>query len=168
MMLGPNYGRWWNERPIYARLRLVLIILPVVLILLWALYQYNRVHLLSGIRDAVERGNLDDIQALIMEGAPVDARYNNGASLLHRAVEMGRIKVASLLIKEGAEINAKDNRGLTPNHLAAGERNTRVVKLLIKNGADPGVESKHYGFPLHWAASKGWQEIAMRKQFDYC
>ena len=80
-MLGPNYGKWWNERPGYARLRYGLIILPVILILLWVLYQYmSGVYLRVDIRNAVERGNLGDIRALIMDGAPADARHDNGAA----------------------------------------------------------------------------------------
>ena len=147
----------------YARLRQGLIILPVVLILLWVLYQYmSGVYLRDDILDAVEHGNLGDVRALIMDGAPVDARHNNGTSLLHRAIEMGHIKVVPLLIKEGAEVNAVDHRGITPIHLAAGKVNTTIVKLLIQSGADPGVKSEDYGLPLHWAASKGWRDIATR------
>ena len=141
-VLGPNYRKWWNEPPMYTRLRHGLIIIPVVLILLWVLYQYKSgVYLRSNIRDAVERGNLGDIHALIMEGAPADTRYNNGMSLLHRALEMGHIKVVPLLIKEGAEVNAVDNQGITPIHLAAGNGNTTIVKLLIQSGADPDIRS---------------------------
>ncbi len=99
-MLGPNYGEWWNERPIYKRLRYGLMILPVALILLWVLYQYTSgVYLRAGIRDAVERDNLGDIRTLIMKGAPADAQHNNGTSLLHWAIEMGHTKVVPLLIK---------------------------------------------------------------------
>jgi len=116
-MRGPNYGKWWNERPRYARLRYGLIILPVVFILLWVLYLYTSgVYLRADVRDAVERGNLGDIRALIMDGAPADTRYNNGTSLIHRALALGHIKVVPLLIKEGADVNAVDDRGLTPIH----------------------------------------------------
>ncbi|MBT8370128.1 MAG: ankyrin repeat domain-containing protein, partial [Deltaproteobacteria bacterium] len=159
-MLGPNYRQWWNERPMSARLRHGLIILPVVLILLWVLYQYmSGVHLRADIRDAVERGNLGDIRALIMDGAPADTRHNDGTSLLHRALAMGHIKVVPLLIKEGADVNAADSRGITPIHLAAGKGNTTIVKLLIQSGADPGVKSEDYGLPLHWASNSGHMEI---------
>jgi len=62
-MLGPNYGKWWNERPRYARLRYGLLILPVIIIISWMLYQYSTgAHLRDDLFDAVERGNIGDIR----------------------------------------------------------------------------------------------------------
>jgi len=143
-VLGPNYRKWWNERPIYKRLRYGLIILPVAPILLWVLYLYSSgVYLRADIRDAVERDNLGDIRTLIMNGAPADTQHN-GASLLHWALKMGHTKVVPLLIKKGADVNSADNQGITPIHLAAGNGSTSIVKLLIKSGADPNVKSEHY------------------------
>jgi ankyrin repeat protein len=116
-MLGPNYGKWWNERPRYARLRYGLLILPVIIIISWMLYQYSTgAHLRDDLFDAVEHGNIGDIRALILGGAHANARQNNGTSLLHHAIEMDHIEVVPLLIKEGADVNAVDHRGLTPIH----------------------------------------------------
>ena len=116
-MLGPNYGKWWNERPRYARLRYGLLILPVIIITSWMLYQYSTgAHLRDDLFDAVERGNIGDIRALILGGAHANARQNNGTFLLHHAIEMDHIEVVPLLIKEGADVNAVDHRGLTPIH----------------------------------------------------
>ncbi|MCP4673201.1 MAG: ankyrin repeat domain-containing protein, partial [Desulfobacula sp.] len=155
-MLGPNYGKWWNERPLYARLRYGLMILPAILILLWMLYQYKSgVYLRSDIRNAVDCGNLGDIRALIKNGASADTKYNNGMSLLHQALANGHIKIVRQLIKEGAEVNVADQRGITPMHLAAGKGNTEIVKILIQKGADPSARSEQYGLPLHWASNSG-------------
>ena len=145
-MLGPNYGKWWNEQPKYARLRYGLVILPVIILLSWMLYQYSTgAHLRDEIFDAVERCAIKDIRALILEGASADVRQNNGTSLLHHAIDMGCLEVIPLLIKEGADVDAVDHRGLTPMHLAAGEGNNKIVELLIQSNADPAVDSEQYG-----------------------
>ena len=159
-MLGPNYGKWWNEQPRYARLRYGLIILPFILIIAWMFYLYRSgAYLHDDIFEAVESGNICDIRALFSDGAYADARQDNGTSLLHHAIEMDHIEIVPLLIKEGADVNAMDYRDLTPIHLAAGKGHTMIVKLLIESGADPGVNSKQYGSPLHWAANSGHIEI---------
>jgi ankyrin repeat protein len=171
-MLGPSYGKWWNEQPRYARLRYGLIVLPFVLILSWVLYQYaTGVYLRADIFDAVERGNLGDIRALILDGAPADARQNNGTSLLHQALEMNHFNVVPLLIKEGADVNAVDHRGITPIHLAAGKGNTALHKaarqgnhdlliLLIEHNADVNVSTQGlHVTPLHKAVRYGHEKI---------
>jgi len=159
-MLGPSYKNWWNERPIQSKLRLGLIILPVAIVILWILYQYGSgVYLRAQIRDAVDRGKIEKIRALILKGAPTNITYSNGKSLLHQALVMKYKNIVPLLIEEGADVNARDNRGITAIHFAAGQSYTAIVQQLIANGADIDARSETYGLPLHWAANSGAIEI---------
>jgi hypothetical protein len=160
-MLGPNYGKWWNERPRYARLRYALFILPFVLISAWMLYLYRSgAHLRDDIFEAVGSGNIGDVRALISDGAYADAREDDGTSLLHHAIEMDHTEFVPLLIEEGADVNAVDHRDLTPIHLAAGKEDPAIVTLLIEHGADVNVSTPGlHVTPLHQAVRYGHENI---------
>lgn len=162
-MIGPSYGKWWEEHPAKARARLGLVILPVVVLSLWFLYLYTAgAYLGRALFDAVERGDLAEIHALLERGAPISARNGDGATLLHWSLVHGRSDLVALFIDLGADVSTVDRYGVAPIHLAASNGDAATVALLIERGAVANVVSDRYGAPLHWAAHAGQLEVARR------
>ena len=76
------------------------------------------------------------IEALLLRGASVDARDDEGRTALHLSCEQGRVMMAALLIQHGASVDALDNAGRTPLHSAAACGCARLTELLLRHGAD--------------------------------
>ena len=112
---------------------------------------------LNLLREAVKRGNLSAVSALIAAGVDVDARNaNNNNTALHLAADAGRAAMVSLLIQATASLNVKNNAGNTPLHLSAEAGHVAVVSLLIQATASLNVKNNTYGdTPLHVAAFNG-------------
>ncbi len=86
---------------------------------------------------AVQEGNAEVAEALILAGADLDAKQQDNRTPLHLAVFWGRQKIAEVLIQAGADVNAKDENDRTPLHLAAKTRGCQeIAKSLIQGGAD--------------------------------
>ena len=150
-MIGPSYGEWWNERPRNARIRLAIVIVPIVLIALWALSSLDHRASSPELFDAVERGDLPGVGSLLDDGVSVMVRTDRGATLLHAAVEHGHIALAALLVREGVDVDAVDRYGITALHRAASRGDLAAVELLLESGADASRASAQYGSPLHWS-----------------
>ena len=84
--------------------------------------------------------NLPITQALIRQGANVEAIGNDGIRPLHLAVQaLG--DVHKNLIKAGAELNAQDSDGNTPLLIACRRCSETIVRYLIKAGADVTIRN---------------------------
>ena len=90
-----------------------------------------------------------DVEALLAQGADVNARNEYGDTPLHLAVERGGIDVAALLIAKGADVNAKDNHDNTPLHVAAEKGRKEYAELLLAKGADVNAKDSLGRTPLH-------------------
>lgn len=84
--------------------------------------------------------NLPITQALIKQGANVEAVGNDGRRPLHLAVE-GLGDVHKSLIKAGVQLNTQDNNGDTPLLIACQRCNETIVRYLIKAGADVTIQN---------------------------
>ena len=135
---------------------------------------------------AVQKGDLETIESLLaIEPDIVNARNEEGSSLLLLAIYTGRRPVFELLLKRGAGVNLHeasamglDDRvvtrldadptlvnslshdGWTPLHLASFFGHREVAALLIERGADVNARSTNTRFgkantPLHAAAANG-------------
>ena len=87
------------------------------------------------VHDAASRGDLAAIEALLVEGAEIDARGEDGETPLIRAILEGHADVAELLIVHGADVMVRNERGLTPLHAAAYSGSAEAVRLLLDHGA---------------------------------
>ncbi|KAF3835982.1 hypothetical protein F7725_028540, partial [Dissostichus mawsoni] len=65
-------------------------------------------------RGAKEKAMLADIQALVQNGADLNAQDANGTTLLHIASANGYVSVAELLVEHRAQMEARDSDGWTP------------------------------------------------------
>ncbi|MFW6437978.1 MAG: ankyrin repeat domain-containing protein [Armatimonadota bacterium] len=106
-------------------------------------------------REAIEAGDMTDLEYHLSHGADIHNLDEAGYTLLHTAARHGRPEVAKLLISKGIDPDAREPRTLndyTPLHLAARENNAAVVQVLITAGADPDALDAQKRTPLHMAA----------------
>ena len=84
---------------------------------------------------------MDLIEKFIKLGVPIDAKKDNGITLLHCAIDCGgRKEVVKLAISHGADVNAVTEMKTTPLFYAVDNDDFEVVQILLKNGAN------HFGF----------------------
>ena len=101
---------------------------------------------------AVETGNLKQVEHLVAQGATVTTEDQFGDTPLHWAVGHGHSAVAAFLVAHGADVSARDRKGQTP---LFGADNSAVAKLLIRHGAKVGVRDVLGQTPLATAAWRG-------------
>jgi len=106
-------------------------------------------------REAIEAGDLTDVEYHLSHGADLNDLDEAGLTLLHTAAVNGRPEVAKLLIAKGLDPDARDPRTInqyTPLHLAARENSDEVAAVLLEAGADPNALDGRGRTPLHMAA----------------
>ena len=85
---------------------------------------------------STERGDIDQMQALLRRRANVNARNPQGWTPLHIAVAGGDITLVDLLLRHGADVNAASYVGATPfDHAVTYGQARELVQLLRQHGA---------------------------------
>jgi ankyrin repeat protein len=110
------------------------------------------------IHDAAFSGFLQDVQALIDEGADVNALPGEPYGLLHIAALNNRPDIVRLLLSKGADVDARNSECRTALHIAAAAGSTDSITLLLENGADiEAVQQNHPArcTPLAYAVYSG-------------
>lgn len=107
------------------------------------------------LHNAVKKGTVEDVAALIKEGADVNAVNSEGETPLHLATEESAgntwndgAEKAKLLIDAGADIEAKDSNGWQAIHIAAHsmfDEALEVLQVLVDAGADINAKLKQDG-----------------------
>jgi cytohesin len=139
--------------------------------------------------DAASDGQTETVDALLHQGAEIDARTHSGWTPLHWAVWQGHPEVVSVLLHSGADVNAPVHddyghtsgwtpvywkktgplreigevhveKGWTPLHLAAIQGHLKIAQILLSYGADTTAEIDQRGTPLEWAVMVGQSLIA--------
>jgi hypothetical protein len=89
--------------------------------------------------EAVRSRQPDVVDALLRQGAAVDARDSLGTTALQMAITAFKSNPAIVrrLLDAGADANVADVTGATPLMVAAVSNNAPVVRVLLKKGADP-------------------------------
>ena len=86
---------------------------------------------------AVMDEDMDKLQKLIAEGAPIDEKDDEGYTALHYAAMWGDLEATKWLIENGADVNTTDAWGSTPLMNAVyNEAGVETVELLLENGAN--------------------------------
>ena len=109
----------------------------------------------TGLIDAVKRGDVAAVRALVQRKADVNQPGGDGMTPLHWATFDGNNEIASVLIKAGAKLNARSSRGLTPLLLAADNSDGSLIRLLLEAGADPNQTNSLGTTALMRAAAAG-------------
>ena len=94
---------------------------------------------------AVKDINIEATKQAVADGADVNAKDQNGRTLLQIAALKGHKEVVELLIAKGADVNAKRNDGETPLDLAIGRKHPETADLLRKHGGKTSEELRAEG-----------------------
>jgi ankyrin repeat protein len=126
----------------------------LVLALLLAL---TRVDAAPGVPliDAVKRGDVAAVRALLKSRVDVNATEPDGSTALHWAARANAEQIVDLLIQAGAHINAASRYGVTPIRLAAVNRSASAIERLLNAGVDPNAASADGETVLMSAARSG-------------
>ncbi len=89
----------------------------------------------TALDEAVERGNLPMVRALLDAGADARARSKVGLTALMRLYSAGSPEIVRALVERGADANARDDDGDTPLGHAARHENPAVLLALVEAGA---------------------------------
>ena len=113
-----------------------------------------------GLVDAVAAQDAGAVEALLVEGADVNARRSDGATALIWAAHWDDLALAEGLMEAGADPNAADDHGVTPLERAAENASPAMVERLLEGGADAGAARTSGLTPLMTAARTGNAAIA--------
>ena len=90
---------------------------------------------------AAWHGKLDEVEAAVDAGAPMEWAKPNGRRAVHIASWNGHKDVVAFLGSRGADVNAVDDYQDTPLHKAAYFGHASVCTTLLALGADPAAKA---------------------------
>ena len=94
------------------------------------------------------RGQISEVLKDLDSGAAdVNARDDQGMTLLHWACDRDHRELATVLLDRGADVDAVDGDGMTPFHLAVLCENDDLALLLIRRGANPEIKNSDGELP---------------------
>ncbi|MEM4367103.1 MAG: ankyrin repeat domain-containing protein [Candidatus Anstonellales archaeon] len=100
--------------------------------------------LINECRKEKEKISLERIVKLVLEGADVNVKDNDGWTALMMAADKGHGGVVEVLIKAGADVDFQNKKyELTALIVAAENGHEKIVEMLIKAGADPFICRDH-------------------------
>ena len=113
------------------------------------------------LHDVAAFGTVAGAQALLDEGANVDARDADGRTPLYQAASFNQEPgMIHLLIDSGADVEARDIRGDKPVHRAIEYGTVPVAEALIERGADIEAQDGRGSTPLERSLSNDTLEMA--------
>ncbi len=117
---------------------------------------------------AAQKGNLHKAQALIAQGADVNARNSNGETALMWAALFGYKNIAQLLLNYGAHINAQNIWYNTALMWATEQGHKDMVKFLLEHGADAAIRDSEGETALDYAREGfGDPDLSLDKKEEY-
>lgn len=100
------------------------------------------------LRQAAERGDLEEVLRRARGGAPLEAADRQGRTALRLAAEKGHLQVVRALLARGARVDAPDRKGRTA---LTAVWCPRVAAALLAAGADVNSRDLRGRSPLRWA-----------------
>jgi ankyrin repeat protein len=91
------------------------------------------------LTEALRAGDHKAIQALLKQGADVNAADPDGTTPLQWAVRSDDADTVEMLLRAGANPRAANRYGVTPLSLAAAYGNAEILEILMNDGADPAA-----------------------------
>jgi RNA polymerase sigma factor (sigma-70 family) len=93
------------------------------------------VQFFNSLEATAQYSQLMSIEQMLVDGVDVDARNENGQTLLHWAALHGYLDAVELLIQHKADLHARDDAGKTPSQIAEERGHDQVADLLRRHGA---------------------------------
>ena len=93
----------------------------------------------AGLLEAVRTGDVAAIDALLDEGADVNAAGADGTTALHWAVYRDDLPTVERLIRAGAAVDHANRYGVRPLSLAVAGGQAGIAEVLLAAGADPAL-----------------------------
>jgi hypothetical protein len=111
---------------------------------------------------ASERGHHEIVQLLLIKGAEVNAKGDDGKTALMGASAHGHGEIVQALLAKGAEVNAKTVKGTTALMFASQKGHREIKDLLIKAGAS-GTDAVQMNDVL--AAVNSWLPLIDKRRY---
>ncbi|HUK82088.1 MAG TPA: ankyrin repeat domain-containing protein [Verrucomicrobiae bacterium] len=109
--------------------------------------------------ESARDGRVDEVKALIHEGAKVDARDDSLATPLILATRTGQVEIVRTLLKAGADVNATNASGSAALMVAARRGDVPLVHVLLDAKANVRTKDELGITALHFAAREGKVEV---------
>ena len=90
------------------------------------------------------RGNLARVKEFVEAGADVNAKNENGHTVLMFAASNDQTAIVKYLVEKGANVNAKNNYGWTALMSAVENGDIDIAKYLVEKGADVNAKDKYW------------------------
>jgi uncharacterized protein len=123
---------------------------------------------LIAVSDAVARGDLDGLKALIAQGVDPNGGLAAGMSVrpLVIAAYRGNAGLVDFLVKSGADINVQDERGTTPLMAAIAANNQPMAQALVQGGANVSIRNAAGIDAMQMARAQKWSRLAERALYN--
>jgi len=113
----------------------------------------------SLLAEAVDHGNREIVQLLLLAGADVNLRSRGGATPLMSLSEKTGVDIVRDLLDHGAHVNARDDYGDNAPIIAATASNVAVLKELISAGGSIDVTNSNGRSPLFGAVRNNVESV---------
>jgi len=88
---------------------------------------------------AAKNGNLEALELVLDEGAPLETADNVGNTLLILAAQQGNKRLTKFLLRRGATMNVQNVNGNTVLHYCYEYHHTELAEYLKEKGADDSL-----------------------------
>lgn len=110
---------------------------------------------------AAKKGAPEEVKTLLEEGADVNAKDEDGFTVLMYAALSGNLQLVKHLVNRGADVNARDKDGKTALMFVAAKGDLEAVRFLLDSGADVHAEAANGNTALQLAEEEDNREIVM-------
>ncbi len=113
-------------------------------------------------KEKEQKNYYNNLQAIIIMGANVNAKDSYGGITLHKAILDCDITVIKMLLHSGVDMNAIDNRGRHILHNAIWKNNIKIFKLIYSYNKSLLNEPDKFGvLPINYAAFLGYTDMVL-------
>jgi hypothetical protein len=116
---------------------------------------------------AAGRGDRNEVERLLRDGAYVNAKDRLGMMAIHAASRIGNVEIVRLLLVYGADVNARAGDGCTPLHLAAAGAHKDLARFLVGQSFNVDAADHDQQTPLHLIARSREPVAVVKEIIEY-